>query len=78
MNNSIKAYRTLLKISQKSMAEKLGICITSYNHKEQGKKDFTHKEMCELLCIFRKHIPELTSDELFFTKEVIKMKTKFV
>lgn len=78
MNNSIKAYRVLLKIKQVEMAQKLGICLTSYNQKEQGKKEFTYSEMKALLNILKEQIPELTADEIFFTNSVIKMKTNVV
>lgn len=75
MNNRIKAYRALLKISQIDMCNKLGICISSYSQKEQGKKDFTYSELCSILNIFREAIPELTADDIFFANEVSTMIT---
>lgn len=78
MNNSIKAYRVLLNIKQTDMAKKLGMCLTSYNQKEQGKKEFTYSEMRNILVILREQIPELTADEIFFANKVIIMKTNAI
>ena len=43
-NKTLKAYRQLLNKTQKDMAELLGIGLTSYNQKENGKKPFTLSE----------------------------------
>lgn len=78
MNNTLKAYRKLLNITQIEMAEIIGIGLTSYNHKEQGKKVFTQSEMAQILNFLRTKIPNITADEIFFNNEVIKMKTATV
>ena len=44
MINKVKGYRNMINLSQKEMAELLGISFTSYCHKEQGKRDFKDNE----------------------------------
>lgn len=78
MNNTLKAYRKLFNITQIQMAEIIGIGLTSYNHKEQGKKEFTHSEMTQILSFLKTKIPDITAEEIFFNNEVIKMKTATV
>lgn len=78
INTALKAYRNLIGLSQTKMANKLGICLTSYNQKERGSKEFSHKEMISIMNILKKEIPELTADEIFFTDEVINLKTKTI
>ncbi|KGK88000.1 transcriptional regulator [Clostridium sp. HMP27] len=75
MNNKIKVYRRFFNISQSEMAKIIGIGLTSYNQKEQGKKDFTYTEMATILKYFKEKIPDLTADDIFFTNGVIKLKT---
>lgn len=41
----LKAYRALHRENQKDIAEVLGICLTSYCHKEQGYKEFSGTEI---------------------------------
>ena len=43
-NLKLKAKRVECGISQQDMANKLGMTITSYNFKENGKREFTIKE----------------------------------
>lgn len=43
--NRLKAYRTLNNLKQHDMADLLGISLTSYCAKEQGRIDFTSKEV---------------------------------
>lgn len=75
MNNTLKAYRKLLNLTQSEMAEIIGKGLTTYNHKEQGKKDFTRSEMIEIVEFLKTKIPEITAEEIFFTDKVIKMRT---
>lgn len=76
LNNTLKAYRKLLSISQTEMAEILGMCLTSYNQKEVGKKEFTHSEMITIVEFLKTKVPGITAEEIFFTNKVIKMKTE--
>lgn len=75
MNAILKAYRQMLGITQEEMANKLGLLRASYSHRECGRVEFTQEEMQAITNIFKEHIPEITLDEIFFTKQVIKLKT---
>lgn len=50
-NLKLKAKRVECGISQQDMANKLGMTITSYNFKENGKREFTIKECIKLVQI---------------------------
>lgn len=73
MNKKLIAYRKLLNITQYDMAEKIGISATSYNHKENGKKEFLQNEMILITDIIKSKIPEVTMDEIFFKKDISKL-----
>lgn len=75
MNNTLKAYRRLLNLTQKDMATIIGKGLTSYNQKEQGKIDFTSSEMSEIINFLKTKIPNITAEEIFFTSKVHKLKT---
>lgn len=72
---TLKAYRTILGLSQTDMANIADMCLTSYNQKEQGKKQFTHNEMLKITDFIKTKIPEVTVDQIFFNNEVSKMIT---
>lgn len=74
MNNTLKAYRALINVTQQEMADIIGIGLTSYNQKEQGKKDFNHTEMAKAINYIKTKIPEVTVDDIFFSNEVTKIK----
>lgn len=74
----LKAYRTLLDISQQEMADIIGISIHSYHNKENKKSEFTHSELQKIHEFFKSKIPGVTIEEIFFTNEVSKMITKEV
>lgn len=48
----IKAYRVYNDLGQVQMAEKMGISLTSYCHKEQGLKEYTSTEVGKMAEIF--------------------------
>lgn len=75
MNKQLIAYRKTLNMSQTDIARAIGICLTSYNLKETGKKDFTQSEMIAILNVIKKHNPNITVDEIFFSKSVSVMIT---
>lgn len=60
-NRNIKAERGRLGYNQEYVASKLNISKTTYNLKENGKREFTENEMKILSKLFNK-----TLDELFF------------
>lgn len=73
MNNKLIAYRKMLKINQAEMANVVNVSSTSYNRKEVGKIDFTQSEMINIVNFFKKYIPDLTMDDIFFDKELSKL-----
>ncbi|WP_238884440.1 helix-turn-helix transcriptional regulator [Clostridium sp. YIM B02551] len=75
MNKKLVAYRKMIDITQQEMAIKLGICLTTYNHKETGKKEFSQKEMVSITDIIKEKIPDITMDDIFFNNLVITLKT---
>lgn len=75
MKNKLIAYRKLIGYSQGEMAKVANICLTSYNQKENGKKDFTQTEMKLIADEIKESIPNLTIDEIFFAEGVHKLKT---
>ncbi|WP_034438077.1 helix-turn-helix transcriptional regulator [Clostridium ihumii] len=73
MNNKLIAYRKLLNITQLEMSKKLGVSLTTYNHKETGKKDFNQTEMFYITQILKEKVPQITMDEIFFKKNISKL-----
>ena len=49
----LKAKRVEHGLTQADLADKLGVDISTYNAKEQGKRDFTIKEILQLLNILQ-------------------------
>lgn len=65
----IKAYMTLRGISQRELAEIVGITVTTLNHKINGKASFNRDEM-EIIA----KTLGVSVEELFFTNSISKMK----
>lgn len=63
----VKGYRVMLGLTQKEMADVLGLSAQSYYLKENGRVKFTYDEMR----IFRDRVqtimPDVTIDDIFFT-----------
>ena len=59
----IKAYRVYNDLGQTEMAEKIGISLTSYCHKEQGLKEFTSTEVGKMSEVFNVPPGDLYSKE---------------
>lgn len=70
-NRVIKSERARLGYNQQFVADKLGISKSTYNLKENGKREFTETEMRILSTIFKKSL-----DELFFNSKVNTNETK--
>lgn len=66
MNKKLIAYRKMLNITQKQLADEINISSTSFCHKENGKKNFTQSEMIKITSYFKESIPTITMDEIFF------------
>ena len=77
MNKKLVAYRKMLDITQLEMAQKLGVSLTTYNHKETGKKEFNQKEMVSITDIIRLKVPNVTMDEIFFRHSIGKVLNNF-
>ena len=65
----IKAYMVLRGISQKELAERIGIVVSTLNFKINGKVPFNRDEM-ELIS----RVLNAPIEELFFTDVISKMK----
>ena len=63
----VKGYRVMLGLTQREMADILGLSAQSYYLKENGRVKFTYDEMR----IFRDRVqtimPDVTIDDIFFT-----------
>ncbi|MCC0671631.1 helix-turn-helix domain-containing protein [Clostridioides sp. ES-S-0145-01] len=62
---SLKAGRIEAGYTQEELAYKIGIAKSTYNLKENGKRNFTEKEMIMISYILKK-----TLDELFLEKKL--------
>lgn len=62
----IAGYRKMLDLTQKDMANKLGISKQSYWLKENGKVAFSDKEKLQIKNEVKEIIPDITIDNLFF------------
>ncbi len=70
-NRIVKAYMVLRDKTQVDMAGALGVTVSTFNLKLNGKYSFTAKEMEIISKELRRPIKEL-----FFTKSISKMKIK--
>lgn len=78
MNKNLVAYRKLLGLNQSTMASKIGISLTSYSLKENGKFPFNQKEMIKIVQIIKEKYPDVTMDDIFFNNTVSKLKTNSI
>lgn len=78
MNENLAKYRRLLNISQSKVANIADLSLTAYRYKESGEKPFSQNEIVRIYIFFKKEIPEITIEDLFFKKEVINTITKIV
>lgn len=76
MNRNLAKYRRFLNISQTTMSKIAGCCLTSYNSKEQGNREFTQKEMANIFYFIKKEVPDITVEELFFSNKVSNLLTE--
>lgn len=75
MNTNVAVCRRALNISQSKMAKMIGIGLTSYNLKENGKSGFNQFEMIKILEVFEKRGLNVTADQIFFEDRVINLIT---
>lgn len=55
----LKAKRVELGYNQQDMANKLGITTTTYNFKENGKREFTADEISKVLTILQSRYEDI-------------------
>lgn len=67
MENKVKGYRCSLGLTQKKMADILGMSTNSYASKENGKSDFKLKEINKFIN-FMKKIILLLIRKFFYSK----------
>ena len=65
MNIKLRAKRVEKLMTQKDLADKLGISLSTYVSKENGKRDFTFSEIQDLM-----YYLNCEFDDIFFKKEV--------
>lgn len=53
VNNKLKGLRAEKGYNQTQVAEYIGISITSYCNKENGKEEFTYPEIAKLIELFK-------------------------
>ncbi|MCE5096635.1 helix-turn-helix domain-containing protein [Staphylococcus devriesei] len=66
MFNLVKGYRCALGITQKSMAKEIGVSINTYADKENGKRDFTRKEMQKYISILEENGIKIELSKIFY------------
>lgn len=65
MTRKLKVLRAMKEVKQEEVAEMLGITLTTYSKKENGKSDFTISEAKKLATFF-----DCTIEEIFFDEKV--------
>ncbi|ELY5748096.1 helix-turn-helix transcriptional regulator [Streptococcus uberis] len=64
--NKVRGYRTMLGLTQKEMADELGISKQSYYNKENGIVSFRDSEKIQIKNLVVQLFPSITIDEIFF------------
>lgn len=64
--NKVKGYRNYLGLNQTQMAEKLGITLTAYRNKENGKTAWKDSERIIIKEMLIPYFPGLQIDDIFF------------
>ena len=62
--NKIKGYRAMLGMSQKEMAEVLGLSLRGYSTKENGQSKFDANELVKIQQTFKEKNLEVSLDDL--------------
>lgn len=66
--NAIKGYRNHLGMTQKQLADHLGMSVTSYRNKENGITSFTDVEKVEFTHLVNNIFPDASIESIFFSK----------
>jgi len=64
--NKVRGYRKMMNLSQKDLAEMLGISIQSYSNREKGVTAFRDEEKKIMKELFKEIDETLTIDDIFF------------
>ena len=64
--DKIAGYRKMLNLTQDDMANLLGISLSSYNKRENGRVDFSDKQKIIIRDIITRHFPNENMESLFF------------
>lgn len=64
MTRKLKILRAMKEVKQEDVAEMLGITLTTYSKKENGKSDFTITEAKKLASFFSCTIEEIFSEKV--------------
>lgn len=65
--NKIAGYRGNLRMTQKQMADYLGITPQSYSNKERQETAFNDKEKAKIKALLVPYFPDITIDDIFFS-----------
>ena len=66
----LKSKRALFKVTQKDMADKLGITYVTYSLKENDKLEFTRKEISTISKVLNLTLEDV--NEIFFDSKITK------
>lgn len=64
--DKITGYRRMLNLTQKDMANLLGISLSAYNKRENGYIDFSDKQKIIIRDIITRYFPNENMESLFF------------
>lgn len=71
-NKKLIGYRKMAGLTQRDMALMVGMTQTTYSRKENGKADFTEKEMNDIYNVISKILmdenPDLKITDIFFNQ----------
>ena len=66
MPNKLKGYRVMAGLTQKDMAEALGISSSAYNQKENGTININIDESKKLYEFIKEKLPAINFEDIFF------------
>ena len=67
MVNKILGYRKMLSMTQKEMADKLGLSEGQYRAKEKGRYDFSRDEMQKFYDLVSEKLNDVEISDIFFS-----------
>lgn len=64
--DKITGYRKMLNLTQNDMANLLGISLSAYNKRENGRVDFSDKQKIIIRDMITRYFPSENIESLFF------------